>query len=695
MAGNMVLSRALGLAMSGGAGGGAPPIAALFNSVNADGWSADYTSPPTFNPTGSPEQFTLTRQGYVGITPTSLSENLVVTQRVRQAFPNQASLTAGQVALSDYVYSTDTIAGGKTNNSTETSPKPVANWALPDRQVVGNTVRLEVVAFHRNARAREEVAAVEFSAFDGTTTVTQVVTTSTILGHSGDQFPVIGYACDLDISTLANPATITCNAKVYPHVGASGSVLDSAGSSVAREFSPRTYRRDTTLAASPFYVYVTTGGVDATGAVSTSAATAEASPCLTIAGAFTRIQSVRGDLMGVEIRLGNGTFVLNGDGSSKTQGAGELIITRDPNISRANAIMTFGLAAARLRFNQTPTGGGWIRFRDITVTRTGTLSLQGEATSQLQATFENCAFNNASHNAGMLTQTNVYFLGTSISNTASSLLNPGTHEIRMLRGMTCPGITNYEAWLVLGCSFIGTALAPLRGSRSATGSINAYSRITGLDPTGSGYNFGFSENVAQYALCQNILEFISATTATNIRTSADSATGTNTHAIIHNNTMAGFFSNGRDNLFYEDGATPRTSKLMSCRANIHVQINTKGDVFVSNGARVGNWAYLYGVGCDAEWSQFIDADNAGLGTAFAQAFPGLRANIGTSNSVRNDPLFTAYAGTTSGPSAGAGGGNYALTAPSPCKAKVTNPPLRFDLAGATRSATAASIGAYE
>jgi hypothetical protein len=193
---------------------------------------------------------------------------------------------------------------------------------------------------------------------------------------------------------------------------------------------------------------------------------------------------------------------------------------------------------------------------------------------------------------------------------------------------------------------------------------------------------------------QNVWEYTSATTGPAIRISADDATGNTSHIVLHHNTFAGFFLNGRANIFYDDGTTARTSKLMSCKGNIHVQINTKSDVFQANGARIGNWAYEFGVGCEGEFSQFIDADNGGIGSGFAQDYPGLRASIGTSNSVRNDPLFIDDNATSSGPTLGTGNGNYRLSSGSPADNRVA-PVLRFDLDGNARSASLATSGAYE
>ncbi len=674
-------------ATSAGVGPVAAFYSASFQSVNSEGWSTTYASPPTFNPSGAPQYATVERLGFGpdGLARYAL-EDLICTQRVRQAYPNQASLSADRVAMSDYIYSTDFVSG-VTNNSAQTSPKPIAGWALADRTVVGNTLVTDIVAFHRNARDREQIAAVEFSATDGTTTVSQFVTTSIIAARAGDQLPVIVYRSSLDISTLANPATITVNAKVYPHIGGSSSILDSAAVTPRRGFSPRFYRRDTALLAAPVFAYVSTTGNDTTGAVSTTAATAEATPCATIAGAINRLVAVNGRVDGCLIRCMAGSHAFSSTASTRTQDYAELIVTRDPNAARSAVTVTAGASGPRLRLGA---AGGWLTIQDLTYTRTGTSGWIGEAASQLEVRFTDLDFNNALQNATVFgTNSQGGFIACTFTNVSSSLLNAGAREIRIIRGCTGATTSAVEGWLFLGNSMtVGAVLT--YGTRSASGSICAYSRI---QSDGGMFNIGQAENITSAALVGCVLEYTGVGSNSAAGASRDDATGSTEHVVIHHNTFAGFYIYGRGNLFYDEGATARSNKLMSVRGNIHVQINTKGDVFVLDGARVGNWAYLYGVGCQGEFSQFIDATNGGIGSAFAQAYPGLNASIGTSSTTRNDPLFVTYAGTTSGPTAGAGGGNYALQSGSPAKARATAV-LRFDAAGATRTALS-SAGAYQ
>lgn len=86
--------------------------------------------------------------------------------------------------------------------------------------------------------------------------------------------------------------------------------------------------------------------------------------------------------------------------------------------------------------------------------------------------------------------------------------------------------------------------------------------------------------------------------------------------------------------------------------------------------------------------------SGGLGTSFAQEYPGPNYSYGTTNSgAGNDPLFTSYQAVTAGPVAGAGNGTYTIGTSSPAKNLVTNSPLPFDLAGNARSGTVAA-GAY-
>jgi hypothetical protein len=672
----------------GGQAGGGGTTAALFSTVNAAGWTATYPAPPTPDPVGAPERFSVTRAGFTtaGVA-TTYTDLLTVTRRLRQVWPNQAQLTADQVSLSDYVYAGDVVAGAA-NNSTETSPPPVANWVTPDRLVVGNTVTLEVVAFHRHARGGEQVACVEFSATDGTATVTQTVAATVVSGRAGDRNAVIVHRALLDISTLANPATITCNAKVYPWVGGPAAIRDSATGTAARGFSPRIFRRDTARAAAPPLAYVATTGNDTTGVVSTTAATAAAAPFLTILGAIKGLKAAAGvtggRIDGCEVRLGAGSFVATSlaatDVTGGIQDNAHVTITRAPGVARASAIVTFGAAAFRARFP-------WLRFADVTIQRTGTQALTGESAAQMLVLLDDVTFDNASHNATLLSNAHLVVCGCDATNMGASPMAAGPFEVRLVRGLQCASGASLENWLVVGSRLTGgnhgSALLS-GGPRSSDGAITAYNYTSGYRPT---YG-GLAETIA-CAIVQNVIEFFSATSNTGLSISPDSGTTNTAHALVFHNTVAGFFNHGRSNMFYDDTvATARTHRLLASKGNIHVSVNNKGDVFRADGTRIGNWPYLYGVGCAGELVQFDAAD-----PAFRQDFAGLGAVIGTSTTTAVSPQFTTPAHTVNGV-AGAGGGTYTVGPVSPARQLLADAVLRFDLAGAARAPTQATAGAY-
>lgn len=672
-------------------------------SARADSWSVAYIAPPTMDPVGSPRYLALSRAGYNSAgAAANHAEALILTRRVRQPYPAQASLDTSRVALSDYVYATDTIIGGASNAAAEVSPKPVANWALPDHRVVGDSLRLELVAAHRNARSRSQVACVEFRATDGVTTVTQIVSAPSVLGRAGDLNAVVGYACDLDITPLS-AGPVTANARVFPWIGGAASVLNSADQSAVREFRPQIFLKNVTRAANPIFVYVNaTTGNDTTGAVSTTAATAEAAPCATMAGAVNRAVAVNGSLDGVEIRFMAGTHVLSTTAitATRAQTTGECTFTRDPNATRAGVVLQFGTTAMRVRFGA---AGGWLRIRGVTLDRTGTSTFSGEASSRLRVIVEDFVFANNAQNATVFANSDVAWLGGSFAGlTGNSILGPASAGDHLLmRGVS--GDLNggtLQLWNIMGCNFErpGSVTA---GTKSASGAILAFSKIKG--PTGTiGIGLAQTSDVNGCAILQNLFEWTSAAAGHFLAISNDGTSGNSSHIVVHHNTFAGFWTHGRANLIYDEGPTARANKLHSFVGNIHVGINTKGDVFrgiaeagADASSRLGNWAYLYGVGCRGEFSQFVDANSGGLGTYFAQDYPGLDAGIGTSATIRNDPLFADYKATTSGPTAGAGGGDYSLQAGSPAIGRVRAPVLAFDLAGTARSAAASAAGAYE
>lgn len=670
---------------------------AAITALRADGWSADMTNPPTLDPIGAPKYVVLDRNAFSAVgAPIVVRETLILTRRVRLPAPDNATLEASRVAMSSHAYAGDTVVGSAAvNNSTLSSPKPTANWALPDRRIVGNNLRLEVVAFHRNARNREQVACVVFTVTDGTTTITQTINNSSALGHAGDRNAVIGYAANIDITSLAN-VQLTANAKVYPWIGGAASVLDSAdGAAGSREFRPQIYRKNPTLAATPSLIYVAVaGGNDANAVVSTDAATAKASPAATVAGAIARLRAqVAGNRIdGCEVRLMAGTHVFSAVAVNTYITDCAVIVTRDPDSARSLCVLSYGTATAVW---QCP----FVHFRDLSIVRAGVSAL-GVSTFFIM---ENVDLDNASRNA-TIAQSNArgYLLGVTISNLSQLALGgaatTGYNLIRGVDGGTL-GLTTanpqVEQWLVLGCHLRGVVFST--AAKAGSRGIVAFNRCMGLAGSSIPLQIGAAENIEGFALIQNVLEWVGTALTANFRPSGDAATGNITNMLVHNNTFAGFAAYGRGNILYDEtSATLRTHTLNSFKGNLHSQINYKSDIFAQVSAlpnvslRVNTWSYGFGVDCEGEIALYRDAGGGG----FSQDYPGLRSVIGTSDTVPLVAAFTDYRGTTIGPVAGAGGGTYSIGSGSVAAARLASPVLRFDMTGTERAATNDAAGAY-
>lgn len=697
-------------------GAAAAPVAFPLVGIDAAGWSAQSAAAAPVVPDpdgGAPATMAVTRQGFDATgAATSHAEVRTVTRRVRQPWPNHGALTAGTVALDDYVYATDVVAG-VANDSAETSPRPICVWAAPDRRVVGDSiggsaVPVELVCAHRDARDGRQVACVIFRIGDGTSVISVTVAAAAVSSRATDRHPVVVFALPVtDISSL-NAGTITVDAEVYPWIGGAASVARSAADGLSRlKFAPRYYLKDPALAAAPPYVYLSATGNDATGIVSTDPAAAKAAPCLTFAGAVAKLAAALPRLDGAIIRVGAGSFALTG-GTVRYQTLATTFIERDPDVARASAVVTFGTAAVALPFGANraaEVAQGSVTFRDINVTRTGVQPLNA-----IELAWEGVTFDNASYAATYIgTTAHDWWFGGEILNPAGNgCVGPQTaQEHRLWRGVTVNlGSLHMDGGCpMLGCDISSTTgQFNVGGGRTRSGIIAAFNRFT---ITGTGGAVGFvllNGDVDGFGLIQNVFEWVTASAGHPFAVSHDSGTAGTSHIVLHHNSFAGAFTSGRGNLFYDEGATPRSNRLMSMRGNIHAQINIKGDVFrgVNQGnpegfgagapsTRTGNWAYLHGVGCQGEFSQFVSADGAG---DWKQDYPGLGARIGTSASVRQDPLFADYKAASPG-AAGTGGGSYAIAIGSPAAGIVTRRVLSHDFAGVARPASGNdSAGAY-
>ncbi len=679
--------------------------AAAISAIEADGWSARWATgtPPTFAPDAAPQTIAVARMGFdAEARPTVHAATRLFTRRRRLPWPDQTSDTPAAVALDDYVYATDTIAG-VANLSTETSPRPVAAWAMPHRRVVGDTIPLEVVAFHRDARDGRMVAAVRFLASDGATVVSQVVAATTLSTRPGDRQPLPVFACALDVSTLAQ-GLVTVHAEVYPWIGDAASVLRSAELAAPREFSARYFLRHPALHAAPPLAYVAAAGNDASGTISTVPATASAAPFATVKGAIDALQAALSATTGLDgaiVRIGAGTFPLASAAAARTQRVAALTIERDPAVPRASAIVTWGAAgfAPRLSTGFTgPVATGCLRFRDLTVRRTGAAFLSGDGAARLELQWEDVAFDNNGVSGNWLTRSDNYFFGVAFTGLAGTTLAAGANgEQRIMRGVAADlADAMYENWVTLACTLTRPGTGAIRDATK--GAIAFQNRFLNPNPAGSPLAIsasGAGDTVTGFWAVQNLIELTRTGAGPMVRISSDApAFGNTDHCGLGRNTITGQGSAGRYNVFYDNdtGGVRRTHRRMWHQGDVGVQLNVKGDVDIGEAAALGHLAYQHGVGCRGNLTQFRVA----TATAHVelQAWPGVRSLIGTSTTARREPGFVDYRGVTAA-GAGAGGGDYRLQPGAAARGLVDVAVLSHDLAGAPRTPDGPdSAGAY-
>jgi hypothetical protein len=553
-----------------------PPITA----INANGWQATIVDPSGFS---GPISFGASRGGFDSTgAATTYSESLKLASRIFNAWTtetnyDQATFDPDQGAFSDFAYKTDSIPVINTSGLPD-SPKPVVQCLTIDRTRCGDTLVVEIAAKHRDG-----IACVELRASDGTTTVSSKSATRVISPNSTDLLPVECYRFELDVSTLANPANLDVNYKVWPRLGGAASVFDSAdiaGTTANRRLaSVRKFRRDTSARLKVAVVDADAGGGSTTPYIGTDEALAVASPATTIIAALNRyLVAVGGDLGGLEIVL-MGKAIHTTNAPSTAPGGTpveEVTIRPATGVSRADAIVEWGSASGAIR-------APFLTFENVTIERVGT-SANFAFANGAEVRFKNCIFNNQGRTAGLSTvsTTGCYFEGCTITGLATNALAAGSaHEVRMIRGSSLVSATAGTAYSVELFNVHGSRLTDAQGSNTAarnqsgrmmTNSI--FLNLTSANPipmnNGGDVVGAWFENL--------VCEYTSATSNPTLLISSDAQSINTTHVAVVHCTFAGFYNWGRANLFYNETANVlRTHLQHRDWGNIYVSLNTKHD----------------------------------------------------------------------------------------------------------------------
>lgn len=665
---------------------------APLSSIAADGWQATVSSPTDLSFTS----VSVARAGYDATgAATTHADTLYLTKRVRQVYPNHASLTTDRVALSEYVYDDDTISGA-TNSSTQTSPKSICRWVMPQRMVVGGTFHWEIVAFHLHARNGKPVACVKVRATNGTNSTSwQTVTAPTVSTYIEDPRDTAVYQGDLDTSGLPD-GLYWLEAEVYPWVGVAASVRTSDNStSSLRAFGKRWFTKDSTLASTPPYVYVASTGNDSTGVCSTTAATAAASPCLTVTGALVKAAATLGSgkIDGLIIRVVDTVALGTTPASNLNQASGAVIVERAPGTARASAIVQQS-ASRSLKIGLTGLDAslsyGSIIFKDMTFQRTASGQLGNGGTPRLHIQLWNCSVDNGSITGNWgATDTAVDHYGVVWTNNATNTFSYSLTQVQYtFRGVTATLGGSYEGGCVVGCQWTSPGAPnyadPMAGAvwyNSAFLSPSATNAPIQINSTNAG------EDITGVAFVQCFVEPTHTTSTTPaFRPSSDGTTGNIVHGVFHHNVSLGSGILGRWNVCYDEATVARTHKFVSMKGNVAPQINIKGDIFHLDGTRIGNFPLVHGVACRGNFTKYAVNST----TSEAQFYPGIASNIGTSTTVLNDPEFVDDKGTSfngSTYSAGAGGSDVHPDTGSPLIGIVDELLLSHDFEGTARSGT--------
>ena len=631
--------------------------AANFTSVNADGWSVTYPSPPTFDPVASPEAATVTRSGYdTSGSPVSVVEDVICMTRIRQAYPNEASLTSDQVALSDYIYAGETISGSPTNNSTRAYPKPIAMWLNHDRErATSSTHTLRLAVAHGHARNGTPVAAVEFSVSDGTTTVTQVVSTMSVISYSATGLSVPHFAASMNLSTLTQGAMLTVDATIYPWVGDAFTISTDADTYPSPNLTTLRLLNDRTGAYGTAYAYVdSTTGNNGTAVTSATPAVAAALPYATIAGAATGIKAYNAanfgratDAGGGIVRLVEGTHILNN--AFKTAGTSVNIpmIVEAADLSKtATTILQDKVTTLT---NSTP---ALLKIRGLTLRKQGgsiTFLDSGATLGTSKLIVEDCIWDlNGKSNYGAW----VYRVGIfwQINCTGAAVQSVAFSNV-------------YKASVIIGSSnAMGDAVFHAVGSsgtrldgKGASGSMPAvagyfvgWCKLAAVSGANSMIAFDIPQGSRGLAIVGNTIESAVSHNAAALKVAADGNTMAVENAVVMGNTVAG----DRTNLLYVDGGT-NAVKSGYVKFNVFAEMNIKSDVFATTGTSIGNWSARFKTG----WLNNYAYASASNGTGYSPTqwlgeIPSLGEVAG------GTPNFTDDQSHDGGD---AGGGDYAPT----------------------------------
>ena len=564
---------------------------------------------------------------------------------------NTGTALITRLALAEYVYVNDNTGGGNsgtaptitipagaivnsgggaqssnalsnsavTNSSTATYPNTMLRSAsIPYKYLgPGSTFTVEWSAMNRFARNGQPLAAIAFIFTDGTVTRTQTVT-SMSLSTRADAAPV--YAVTDSTSNFTQGASIVCRAIAYPWVGnATNGVNDSSvnawqNTNMAVSNHPVGICDKAGTYGVTYASVNSSTGNDSTGVASNVQATAEATPCLTIAGAWTKIAAYNNtnysrntvDASIVTLQGGSNLF---GAASLINNPTCQTVIQPATGYTQATAQITGFSAGGRYSpkicriYNVTiaPTSSTEqliaftadacpLIFDTCVITGTGnTTALVSSATNGKAATIiDNCTVSGYTGGiSGGNDHIALYCRGTSIKDVASGQYAYGYARLVLKCTMNDnSGATAFDNWASpSGWTETGNIILAYNKEDNLTGTFIANSGL----------------NVTDLAIYGNVIAKVGSGSSSVIDISAANIT----NVLVYQNTLAGqrFNSEGMLNSPYTNFAYVNNA-MKYCAINYHGTHNSfdahvalLGGTQAQAAAAVGNWWFaLYQVG---------------------------------------------------------------------------------------------------
>ncbi|WP_424976545.1 hypothetical protein [Dinoroseobacter sp. S124A] len=637
-----------------------PVDSSPLSMVSGDGWQAVWPAPPA-DVTGS--QALVTRTGFdTSGAETTFDEVIAITARVRE--PGEATPTADMVALSDYVYASDTL-GGATNSSGRMPPHAQFAWLVPDRQEVGagqNSVSLRIAVAHRHARKGQPVAGVRFIVRDHLGAEASLLVTDCLpVPYASSGYTACAYEGTVDISSLSSAGargnTFTIDAEFLPWVGSMHRVSDITAGKPASENSVLTFGNNRNNWRQTLYAYVDPaagGGA----AVSTDPVAAAATPFATTALASAALRNWhdantgRGAIDGSVMRL---VEAVHTHSVMPNRVCDDYCMTIEgvPGSTPANVIYQDAGSSTNTSFPEK------VRVRNLTIRRrTASAIRMIDAGTSARATY--LAMQNVTIDDGGFAPTANFFWrydasyfedctqesgqvgAQKIIGCAGNFLAPSTVACvasRIPNGQISPNTAGRADGLFVGWSFISAHRSD-------------YLQALAINHTTTTLGIGLIGNVFEV--------FGNGGSGPGFLINGDGNTDSSENITLIGNTFLG----GRANISYTDaGGATRRDHLTVMRFNIFYERNTKaGDFFgyQSGGtdpARVGNWNIRYEVGAHGNTILKGESRDNGDRAFYPLSWIGDIASDGTQAGTTIAPLEVAFANDQSGTN-GQGNGDY-------------------------------------